>query len=139
MTLVGGNLELVLGSTPEVRELVFKFMMGSGYLGLSTMHSADVIHSDTKPGNILLSVNGLVIGTTPRICPYSLVFLSGIDAERLFPYVADFSCSQNHKGHTLTEWVAGTEFWSAPGAIRPAPRQTSSLRLHTPSCILEHS
>lgn len=85
--------------------------------GLKYIHSADVIHRDLKPGNILVSTQGII-----KICDFGLA--RGINPKY-----------SNHLSSPITNYVA-TRWYRAPELMLSFKKYSKEIDIWAVGCIL---
>ncbi|SSD59797.1 related to Sporulation-specific mitogen-activated protein kinase SMK1 [Saccharomycodes ludwigii] len=129
--LVDYDLARVIHSSVQFSEFHIKKFFYQILCGLKYIHSADVIHRDLKPGNILCTIQG-----TLKICDFGLA--RGV-APKYFP---DNSSEQNGNGTSyalktrhITNYVA-TRWYRAPELMLSNKKYTKAIDLWACGCIL---
>ncbi|OUM51157.1 hypothetical protein BVG19_g244 [[Candida] boidinii] len=95
--LVEYDLAKVIHSSVQLSEYHIQSFLYQILCGVLYIHSADVIHRDLKPGNILINSQGVL-----KICDFGLA--RGINSDYL---------KHNHKSSLITNYVA-TRWYRAP-------------------------
>ncbi|SCU94329.1 LANO_0E06436g1_1 [Lachancea nothofagi CBS 11611] len=117
--LVDYDLARVIHSTVQFSEFHIKHFLYQILCGLKYIHSADVIHRDLKPGNILCSISGHL-----KICDFGL-------ARGISPLFAENKAGEIH----ITNYVA-TRWYRAPELILSHKRYNKSIDIWAVGCIL---
>ncbi|SCU84472.1 LADA_0D01860g1_1 [Lachancea dasiensis] len=117
--LVDYDLARVIHSTVQFSEFHIKHFLYQIVCGLKYIHSADVIHRDLKPGNVLCSISGQL-----KICDFGL-------ARGISPH---FSNSKRGDIH-ITNYVA-TRWYRAPELILSHKPYSKSIDIWAVGCIL---
>lgn len=117
--LVDYDLARVIHSDVLFSEFHIKHFFYQILCGLKYIHSADVIHRDLKPGNILCSITGEI-----KICDFGL-------ARGIAPGYAYSSGIANH----ITNYVA-TRWYRAPELILSHKRYSKGVDMWAIGCIL---
>lgn len=117
--LIDYDLAKVIHSTVQFSEFHIKYFLYQILCGLKYIHSAEVIHRDLKPGNILCTVNG-----TLKICDFGLA--RGIAPQFL---------SHRFGSHQMTNYVA-TRWYRAPELILSHNNYTKAIDIWAVGCIL---
>lgn len=117
--LVDYDLARVIHSNVLFSEFHIKHFLYQILCGLKYIHSADVIHRDLKPGNILCSITGEV-----KICDFGL-------ARGISPSFTVTGGISNH----ITNYVA-TRWYRAPELILSHKRYSKSVDMWAVGCIL---
>lgn len=110
------DLARVLYSNVQFSEFHIQNFMYQILCGLKYIHSADVIHRDLKPGNILVTTQGIL-----KICDFGLA--RGINPKYF----------KNHST-TITNYVA-TRWYRAPELILSTKNYTKSVDIWAAGCI----
>ncbi|GME83234.1 unnamed protein product [[Candida] boidinii] len=95
--LVEYDLAKVIHSSVQLSEYHIQSFLYQILCGVLYIHSADVIHRDLKPGNILINSQGVL-----KICDFGLA--RGINSDYM---------KHNHKSSLITNYVA-TRWYRAP-------------------------
>ncbi|ABN67680.2 predicted protein, partial [Scheffersomyces stipitis CBS 6054] len=111
------DLARVLYSNIQFSEFHIQSFIYQILTGLKYIHSADVIHRDLKPGNILVTTQG-----TLKICDFGLA--RGVNP-RYF----------KHRSSQITNYVA-TRWYRAPELMLSEKRYTKAVDLWAVGCIL---
>ncbi|CAH6720887.1 mitogen-activated protein kinase Hog1p [[Candida] jaroonii] len=114
------DLARVIYSTMQFSEFHIQSFIYQILCGLKYIHSADVIHRDLKPGNILVTIQGIL-----KICDFGLA--RGINTE--FFIVGDT------KPQLITNYVA-TRWYRAPELMLSKKNYDKSIDLWSVGCIL---
>ncbi|CUS23873.1 LAQU0S12e01948g1_1 [Lachancea quebecensis] len=117
--LVEYDLARVIHSTVQFSEFHIRHFLYQILCGLKYIHSAEVVHRDLKPGNILCSING-----TLKICDFGLA--RGIAQRHFGAKGAELS---------ITNYVA-TRWYRAPELILSRKKYTKSIDMWAVGCIL---
>ncbi|KAL3228999.1 Uncharacterized protein RNJ44_02086 [Nakaseomyces bracarensis] len=117
--LVDYDLGKVIHSSVQLSDFHIQNFTYQILCGLKYIHSADVIHRDLKPGNILCTVNGCL-----KICDFGLA--RGISKRYL---------SSNSKPSDITNYVA-TRWYRAPELILSNQEYDKSIDMWAVGCIL---
>ncbi|SCU93272.1 LAME_0F03224g1_1 [Lachancea meyersii CBS 8951] len=117
--LVDYDLARVIHSTVQFSEFHIKHFLYQILCGLKYIHSADVIHRDLKPGNILCSISGHL-----KICDFGL-------ARGVSPLFSENKSGDIH----ITNYVA-TRWYRAPELILSHKRYTKAIDVWAVGCIL---
>ncbi|CCK71494.1 mitogen-activated protein kinase SMK1 KNAG_0H00790 [Huiozyma naganishii CBS 8797] len=119
--LIEYDLAKVIHSSNVVfSEFHIKYFVYQILCGIKYIHSADVIHRDLKPGNILCTLNGCL-----KICDFGLA--RGIHAEY---FAAGHSSFQNITNYVATRW------YRAPELILSNKMYTKAIDMWSIGCIL---
>ncbi|AMD18744.1 HBL158Wp [Eremothecium sinecaudum] len=116
--LIDYDLARVIHSNVQFSEFHIKHFTYQILCGVKYIHSADVIHRDLKPGNILCSISGQL-----KICDFGL-------ARGISPLFTNTKTS-NH----ITNYVA-TRWYRAPELILSHKRYNKSIDMWAIGCIL---
>ncbi|AQZ10476.1 SMK1 (YPR054W) [Zygosaccharomyces parabailii] len=117
--LIDYDLAKVIHSSVQLSEFHIKHFFYQILCGLKYIHSADVIHRDLKPGNILCSLNGCL-----KICDFGLA--RGMAAQY-------FTSRESH--HDITNYVA-TRWYRAPELILSHKSYHKAIDMWSVGCIL---
>lgn len=117
--LIDYDLAKVIHSSVQLSEFHIKNLFYQILCGLKYIHSAEVIHRDLKPGNILCTLNGCL-----KICDFGL-------ARGLAPQF--FTSKDNY--HDITNYVA-TRWYRAPELILSEKTYDKSIDMWSTGCIL---
>lgn len=117
--LIDYDLAKVIHSSVQLSEFHIKHLFYQILCGLKYIHSAEVIHRDLKPGNILCTLNGCL-----KICDFGL-------ARGLAPQF--FSNKDNY--NDITNYVA-TRWYRAPELILSEKTYDKSIDMWSTGCIL---
>ncbi|SCU93404.1 LAFA_0F16226g1_1 [Lachancea sp. 'fantastica'] len=117
--LVDYDLARVIHSTVQFSAFHIKHFLYQILCGLKYIHSADVIHRDLKPGNILCSISGHL-----KICDFGL-------ARGISPLYTENKLGDLH----ITNYVA-TRWYRAPELILSHKRYTKAIDVWAVGCIL---
>lgn len=117
--LIDYDLAKVIHSSVQLSEFHVKHLFYQILCGLKYIHSAEVIHRDLKPGNILCTLNGCL-----KICDFGL-------ARGLAPQF--FTPKDNY--HDITNYVA-TRWYRAPELILSDKSYDKSIDIWSTGCIL---
>ncbi|CEP63845.1 mitogen-activated protein kinase SMK1 LALA0_S09e03796g [Lachancea lanzarotensis] len=117
--LVDYDLARVIHSTVQFSAFHIKHFLYQILCGLKYIHSADVIHRDLKPGNILCSISGHL-----KICDFGL-------ARGISPLFSESRAGDLH----ITNYVA-TRWYRAPELILSHKRYSKSIDVWAVGCIL---
>ncbi|CCF59514.1 hypothetical protein KAFR_0H01040 [Kazachstania africana CBS 2517] len=119
--LIDYDLAKIIHSNVSLTEFHIKYFFYQILCGLKYIHSAEVIHRDLKPGNILVTLNGCL-----KICDFGLA--RGISNQ--------FQLKQeNKKTKPITNYVA-TRWYRAPELILSQNTYTKAIDLWAIGCIL---
>lgn len=116
--LIDYDLAKVIHSSVQFSEFHIKSYFYQICCGVKYMHSADVIHRDLKPGNILVTSQGCL-----KICDFGLA--RGIN-EKYMNY--------NYKSNTITNYVA-TRWYRAPELILSRQPYGKAVDIWAVGCI----
>ncbi|KAI5963842.1 hypothetical protein KGF57_001217 [Candida theae] len=111
------DLARVLYSNVQLSEFHIQNFMYQMLCGLKYIHSADVIHRDLKPGNILVTTQG-----TLKICDFGLA--RGINPKFF-----------KNRTATITNYVA-TRWYRAPELILSTKNYSKAVDVWAMGCIL---
>ncbi|KAI5954278.1 hypothetical protein KGF54_002053 [Candida jiufengensis] len=111
------DLARVLYSNVQLSEFHIQNFMYQILCGLKYIHSADVVHRDLKPGNILVTTQGIL-----KICDFGLA--RGIHPKFFKNRVA-----------TITNYVA-TRWYRAPELILSSKNYSKAVDIWAIGCIL---
>lgn len=113
------DLSKVIYSSSQFSEFHIKNFMYQILCGLKYIHSADVIHRDLKPGNILVTVHGVL-----KICDFGLARGININyyQKKKFP-------------QPITNYVA-TRWYRAPELMLSSRNYGKAVDLWAVGCIL---
>lgn len=111
------DLARVLYSNVQLSEFHIQNFMYQVLCGLKYIHSADVIHRDLKPGNILVTTQG-----TLKICDFGLA--RGINPKFF-----------KNRSATITNYVA-TRWYRAPELILSTKNYSKAVDVWAMGCIL---
>lgn len=117
--LIDYDLAKVIHSSVQLSEFHIKHLFYQILCGLKYIHSAEVIHRDLKPGNILCTLNGCL-----KICDFGL-------ARGLAPQY--FTARETQ--HDITNYVA-TRWYRAPELILSHKVYDKSIDMWSTGCIL---
>lgn len=117
--LIDYDLAKVIHSSVQLSEFHIKHFFYQILCGLKYIHSADVIHRDLKPGNILCSLNGCL-----KICDFGL-------ARGMAPQY--FTARESR--HDITNYVA-TRWYRAPELILSHKAYHKAIDMWSAGCIL---
>ncbi|QLL31378.1 hypothetical protein HG536_0B02410 [Torulaspora globosa] len=117
--LIDYDLAKVIHSSVQLSNFHIKHLFYQILCGLKYIHSAEVIHRDLKPGNILCTLNGCL-----KICDFGL-------ARGLAPQF--FTSKDNY--HDITNYVA-TRWYRAPELILSENTYGKSIDMWSIGCIL---
>ncbi|CCH58459.1 hypothetical protein TBLA_0A06670 [Henningerozyma blattae CBS 6284] len=117
--LIDYDLAKVIHSSVYLGEFHIKFFFYQIVCGLKYIHSADVIHRDLKPGNILCTLNGCL-----KICDFGLA--RGVASKY-------FNTRVSHQD--ITNYVA-TRWYRAPELILSHKTYDKSIDMWSLGCIL---
>lgn len=117
--LIDYDLARVIHSSVQLSEFHIQHFIYQILCGVKYIHSADVIHRDLKPGNILCTVNGCL-----KICDFGLA-----------RGVAKQFVNKNSKPNEITNYVA-TRWYRAPELILSNNEYTKSVDMWSVGCIL---
>lgn len=117
--LIDYDLAKVIHSSVQLSDFHIKHLFYQILCGLKYIHSAEVIHRDLKPGNILCTLNGCL-----KICDFGL-------ARGLAPQF--FTSKDNY--HDITNYVA-TRWYRAPELILSEKAYDKSIDMWSTGCIL---
>lgn len=121
--LIDYDLAKVIHSSVQLSEFHIKYFLYQILCGLKYIHSADVIHRDLKPGNILCTLNGCL-----KICDFGLA--RGIHTE-FFQCQTTNSAVQPH----ITNYVA-TRWYRAPELLLSNQPYDKAIDIWAVGCIL---
>lgn len=110
------DLARVIHSSVQFSEYHIQSFLYQILCGLKYIHSADVIHRDLKPGNILVTIQG-----TLKICDFGLA--RGISPKFMQPRV-----------HSITNYVA-TRWYRAPELLLCRRNYSKSVDMWAVGCI----
>ncbi|ODV59315.1 mitogen-activated protein kinase SMK1 [Ascoidea rubescens DSM 1968] len=116
--LVDYDLAKVIHSPVQFSEFHIQNFLYQILCGLKYIHSADVIHRDLKPGNILITIQGEL-----KICDFGLA--RGINPNFF----------KNKSQQTITNYVA-TRWYRAPELILSHRNYSKSIDMWAVGCIL---
>lgn len=111
------DLARVIYSSTQFSEFHIKSFLYQILCGLKYIHSADVIHRDLKPGNILVTIQGNV-----KICDFGLA--RGVN-----------SMYMNHRASVITNYVA-TRWYRAPELMLSDKMYGKAVDMWAVGCIL---
>lgn len=117
--LIDYDLAKVIHSSVQLSEFHVRHFFYQILCGLKYIHSADVIHRDLKPGNILCSLNGCL-----KICDFGL-------ARGIAPQY--FTTKEPHQD--ITNYVA-TRWYRAPELILSHKAYHKAIDMWSAGCIL---
>ncbi|EDO14992.1 hypothetical protein Kpol_376p5 [Vanderwaltozyma polyspora DSM 70294] len=117
--LIDYDLAKVIHSSVQLTDFHIRHFFYQILCGIKYIHSADVIHRDLKPGNILCTLNG-----TLKICDFGLA--RGV-APKYF--------AANQSRHDITNYVA-TRWYRAPELILSQKMYDKSIDMWSAGCIL---
>lgn len=121
--MIDYDLARVIHSSVQLSEFHIQNFCYQIMCGLKYIHSADVIHRDLKPGNILCSIQG-----TLKICDFGLA--RGIN-EDLFEKIKSETGKQSH----ITSYVA-TRWYRAPELMLCRKKYSKAVDIWACGCIL---
>lgn len=121
--MIDYDLARVIHSSVQLSEFHIQNFFYQIMCGLKYIHSADVIHRDLKPGNILCSIQG-----TLKICDFGLA--RGIN-EDLFEKIKSETGKQSH----ITSYVA-TRWYRAPELMLCRKKYSKAVDIWACGCIL---
>lgn len=110
------DLARVIHSSVQFSEYHIQSFLYQILCGLKYIHSADVIHRDLKPGNILVTIQGVL-----KICDFGLA--RGISSKFLKP-----------KPNAITNYVA-TRWYRAPELLLSRRNYSKSVDMWAVGCI----
>lgn len=116
--LVDYDLAKVIHSSVQFSEFHIKSFFYQICCGVKYMHSADVIHRDLKPGNILVTSQGCL-----KICDFGLA--RGINPKHM---------NHLHKSSNITNYVA-TRWYRAPELILTRKNYGKPVDIWAVGCI----
>ncbi|SCU92276.1 LAMI_0E09582g1_1 [Lachancea mirantina] len=117
--LIDYDLARVIHSSVQFSEFHIRHFLYQILCGLKYIHSAEVIHRDLKPGNILCTING-----TLKICDFGL-------ARGVSPLYTQTSTGEM----SITNYVA-TRWYRAPELILSYKKYTKAIDMWAVGCIL---
>ncbi|KAG0690530.1 hypothetical protein C6P40_002519 [Pichia californica] len=112
------DLAKVIHSSVQFSEFHIKSFFYQICCGVKYIHSADVIHRDLKPGNILITAQGLL-----KICDFGLA--RGINEKYM---------NRNHRSSHITNYVA-TRWYRAPELILTRKSYGKAVDIWAVGCI----
>ena len=121
--LIDYDLAKVIHSTVQLTEFHIKYFTYQILCGLKYIHSADVVHRDLKPGNILCTLNGRL-----KICDFGLA--RGLSLAKLAN--GDMPRFQQQD---ITNYVA-TRWYRAPELILSRKPYSKAIDMWAVGCIL---
>lgn len=125
--LIDYDLAKVIHSSIQLTEFHIKYFMYQIFCGLKYIHSADVIHRDLKPGNILVTISGCL-----KICDFGLA--RGINQQ--FMTKADGAGpNKTNSNNNITNYVA-TRWYRAPELILSHKLYSKAIDVWATGCIL---
>ncbi|GME79608.1 unnamed protein product [Ambrosiozyma monospora] len=113
------DLGRVIHSSIQFSEFHIQSFFYQILCGLKYIHSADVIHRDLKPGNILVTSQGVL-----KICDFGLA--RGIGAQYM---------NYAHKSSNITNYVA-TRWYRAPELILSRNHYGKEIDMWSAGCVL---
>ncbi|ODV86284.1 hypothetical protein CANARDRAFT_6773 [[Candida] arabinofermentans NRRL YB-2248] len=116
--LVDYDLAKVIHSSVQFSEFHIQSFLYQILCGLKYIHSADVIHRDLKPGNILVTSQGVL-----KICDFGLA--RGISNQFI---------NKNHRSSNITNYVA-TRWYRAPELILARRNYGKEIDMWAIGCI----
>ncbi|KAG7699577.1 hypothetical protein KL930_001791 [Ogataea haglerorum] len=116
--LVDYDLAKVIHSSVQFSEFHIQCFLYQILCGLKYIHSADVIHRDLKPGNILVTSQGVL-----KICDFGLA--RGISEQYM---------NKNHRSSNITNYVA-TRWYRAPELILTRKQYGKEIDMWAVGCI----
>jgi mitogen-activated protein kinase len=116
--LIDYDLAKVIHSSVQFTEFHIKSFFYQICCGVKYIHSANVIHRDLKPGNILVSSQGCL-----KICDFGLA--RGISEKYM---------RNNHKSNNITNYVA-TRWYRAPELILTRKKYGKPIDIWAVGCI----
>mmetsp|Transcript_62258 Transcript_62258/g.148585 ORF Transcript_62258/g.148585 Transcript_62258/m.148585 type:complete len:411 (+) Transcript_62258:101-1333(+) len=103
--LMETNLALILKTSQEVSEEHCKFFLYQIFRGMKYVHSAQVIHRDLKPRNLLVNGN-----CDLRICDFGLARVKFKDESFLLSPMTEYVCTRWYRApEVLCGWMYYTE------------------------------
>lgn len=117
--LIDYDLAKVIHSSVQFSEFHIKSFFYQICCGVKYIHSADVIHRDLKPGNILVTSQGVL-----KICDFGLA--RGINEKFL---------NREHRSSHITNYVA-TRWYRAPELILTRKPYGKAVDIWAVGCIL---
>lgn len=117
--LIDYDLAKVIHSSVRFTEFHIKSYFYQICCGVKYLHSAEVIHRDLKPGNILVTSQGCL-----KICDFGLA--RGIDSQYI---------NAHHKSSNITNYVA-TRWYRAPELILTRKAYGKGVDIWALGCIL---
>ncbi|ODV98593.1 hypothetical protein PACTADRAFT_74127 [Pachysolen tannophilus NRRL Y-2460] len=117
--LIDYDLARVIHSSVQFSEFHIQNFFYQILCGLKYIHSADVIHRDLKPGNILVTIQG-----TLKICDFGLA--RGINTKFI---------TKGSKASQITNYVA-TRWYRAPELILSRKNYSKAVDMWAVGCIL---
>lgn len=117
--LIDYDLAKVIHSSVQFSEFHIKSFFYQICCGVKYIHSADVIHRDLKPGNILVTSQGCL-----KICDFGLA--RGINEKYM---------NRNHRSSNITNYVA-TRWYRAPDLILTRKPYGKAVDIWAVGCIL---
>ncbi|XBW38175.1 hypothetical protein QEN19_003770 [Hanseniaspora menglaensis] len=121
--MIDYDLARIIHSSVQLSEFHIQSFFYQILCGLKYIHSADVVHRDLKPGNILCSIQG-----TLKICDFGLA--RGIN-EDCFQKIKNQTGKQPH----ITSYVA-TRWYRAPELMLCRKKYSKAIDLWACGCIL---
>ncbi|CDZ97124.1 cog complex component [Phaffia rhodozyma] len=114
------DLHQIIRSGQQLSSAHVQYFMYQLFRGMKYVHSANVLHRDIKPGNVLVNADCEL-----KICDFGL-------ARGFHPGTKD---SPAHGGSPLTEYVA-TRWYRAPEIMLSYRRYTTAIDVWSIGCIL---
>ena len=121
--LLDYDLARVIHSSVQFSEFHIQSFFYQILCGIKYLHSADVIHRDLKPGNILCTIQG-----TLKICDFGLA--RGISSQLLGQMT-----TETGRTHHITNYVA-TRWYRAPELILTRTNYSKAIDIWACGCIL---
>lgn len=133
--LIEYDLAKIIHSNVPFTEFHIKFFIYQIFCGLKFIHSANVIHRDLKPGNILCTINGCL-----KICDFGLARgLSNLsnttNNKNNKKGITNQSDFLNYTNQHITNYVA-TRWYRAPELILSNKIYGKSIDIWAVGCIL---
>ncbi|KAH3668261.1 hypothetical protein OGAPHI_002015 [Ogataea philodendri] len=116
--LVDYDLAKVIHSSVQFSEFHIQCFLYQILCGLKYIHSADVIHRDLKPGNVLVTSQGVL-----KICDFGLA--RGISEQYM---------NKSHRSSNITNYVA-TRWYRAPELILTRKQYGKEIDMWAVGCI----
>lgn len=96
------TLDALVGNDVQLAPQTMMEIFADVTFGIQALHGCDIVHGDIKPANVLIFPKKRLHG--------------GVEIERYVAKVSDFSLSLLDLGTGRTQFLGGTQYWTAPEA-----------------------